>query len=358
MSTSAHTCADAGWSRKSTMQRAPTPCAAHACSAKSGWPLPLLSMPAYSVAEGDVEAAISTMNTRPCGPPGGGEEKPDGVSTGNNTNCFPVPGNVVYSSFGFGSTPRLIGLDFAVTSPASANCACGSAARPEISSVVSKNGLPVVNSRNACALPGEAYTASVSAKSAADCPPPVLCRTMRAFDQVPVRCGSLTSTAIFNFCDAPAASENCVGVAVIFAFAVAPCTETVQAPPPDMSVTVRTKLHCPKQDSLSMPGRLSAAGLPPCDGSWARKSAPLSGRYKPASAAAAGCTRPAPASSGVAGVTPSCRRTLPASAVPSSADSICAGPQVGCAATSSAAAPATFGEAIDVPVMNASPFDW
>src|SRR5574337_1583611 len=208
MSTSAHTCADAGWSRKSTMQRAPTPCAAHACSAESGWPLPLLSMPAYKVAEGDVEAAISTMNTRPCDPPGGGEEKPDGVRTGNNTNCLPVPGNVVYKSLGFGSTPRLIAFNVAGTRPVSANCACGNAARPETVSVVSKNGSPVVNSRNAGALPGDAYTASDRAKTVADCPPPVLCRTMRAFDQFPVRCGSLTSTAMFNCCDAPEAREK------------------------------------------------------------------------------------------------------------------------------------------------------
>src|SRR6185312_10955455 len=131
---------------------------------------------------------------------------------------------------------------------------------------------------NVGALPGDAYTASVSAKSVAACPPPVLCRTMRAFDQLPVRCGSLTSTAMFKGCDAPAASVNCVGVTVIFAFAVAPCTLAVHVPPPDMSATLRTKLQRAEHDSLSIPGRFNLAGSPPCDGSCARKSAVLNGR--------------------------------------------------------------------------------
>ncbi len=152
------------------------------------------------------------------------------------------------------STPRLMLVAVAGTRFVGVNVACGSAARPLIWIDWLPPGPLVAMSWNAGALPGVANTARVSAVSVAACPPPVLCRTMRAFDQVPVRCGSLTSTAIFNFCDAPAASENCVGVAVIFAFAVAPCTETVQVPPPDMSATVRTKLHWPDRIRFRCPG--------------------------------------------------------------------------------------------------------
>src|SRR5260221_8041391 len=137
ISTSAQTCACADAPRKSTMQRAPTPCASQACSAKSGWALPLLSIPAYKLAEGAVDPTISTMNMRPCGL-GTCVLKPDGGRIGKVMNCLPVPGKVEYRSLGVGSTLRFISLATADDSHVGVNLARGRATRPPALSVMSK----------------------------------------------------------------------------------------------------------------------------------------------------------------------------------------------------------------------------
>ena len=108
---------------------------------------------------------------------------------------------------------------------------------------------------------------------------------------------------------------------------------------------VRSTVIWPGSTGIQMLARLLCHSFP----LLARKSAAVSSRVSAASPATVRSMRPDPMSKTSAGVTPSSLTTPSTFAVIMRAERTCDGVQSGCRSMRSAAAPATWGEDIDVP---------
>ena len=112
--------------------------------------------------------------------------------------------------------------------------------------------------------------------------------------QLPTRAALFTLTAMFSAWLAPAASVKVVGEMT----ALAPLGSVVSTRqlPAALAVAVRLKLHCSKQLPSCTKGRFRDFGLPLSAGSAATNSARDTAKCRPARAASASETRPAPPS--------------------------------------------------------------
>ena len=150
---------------------------------------------------------------------------------------------------------------------------------------------------------------------------------------------------------APLARAKLLGLIMTLTPSIRPLAAATQLAPPTRSVTTLWKTQLPLQDESIKPGKLSILGSPRLMGLALSNSSWLTSRYKPALTAKSNRGLPAPllcmfssesskstANSGVA--------------VVNSAELIMAGVQSGCMDFSKAAAPATCGEAKDVPLEN------
>ncbi len=154
--------------------------------------------------------------------------------------------------------------------------------------------------------------------------------------------------------DWPDVSVNCGGVTLPTPAGRPAMLADHSTLPAARLVTVRVTVQTPTQLRNCRLGMFSVAGLPPVAGLAAVKFGPVSFITSPARVARVRSTRPPPRSKGslgtVAGVVALNLNTPAVFAVDISADLTSIGVQVGCTARTSAAAPATCGVDIEVPL--------